>query len=71
MTLFYLRFHLQQEGAVGLEASSIKDDVISCKFWREKMTVVQGREYDLVNTPYNLLVASGKNLKSMQRFNFV
>lgn len=35
------------------------------------MTVVQGREYDLVNTPYNLLVASGKNLKSMQRFNFV
>ncbi|XP_043793259.1 putative ferric-chelate reductase 1 homolog isoform X1 [Apis laboriosa] len=53
-----------QEGAVGLEASSIKDDVISCKFWREKMTVVQGREYDLVNTPYNLLVASGKSLKT-------
>ncbi|XP_015433243.1 PREDICTED: putative ferric-chelate reductase 1 homolog isoform X2 [Dufourea novaeangliae] len=52
------------EGAVQLESSSIKDDVISCKFWREKTTVVQGREYDLVNTPYNLLVAAGKSLKS-------
>ncbi|KOC65651.1 Putative ferric-chelate reductase 1 like protein [Habropoda laboriosa] len=53
-----------QEGAVQLESSSIKDDVITCKFWREKTTVVQGREYDLVNTPYNLLVAAGKSLKS-------
>lgn len=53
-----------QEGAVQLEGSSIKDDVISCKFWREKTTVVQGREYDLVNTPYNLLVAAGKSLRS-------
>ncbi|XP_053985037.1 putative ferric-chelate reductase 1 homolog isoform X1 [Hylaeus volcanicus] len=53
-----------QDGAVQLESSSIKDDVISCKFWREKTTVVEGREYDLVNTPYNLLVAAGKSLKS-------
>ncbi|XP_076166775.1 putative ferric-chelate reductase 1 homolog isoform X2 [Ptiloglossa arizonensis] len=52
------------EGAVQLESSSIKDDVISCKFWREKTTVVQGREFDLVNTPYNLLLAAGKTLKS-------
>ncbi|XP_076645315.1 putative ferric-chelate reductase 1 homolog isoform X2 [Halictus rubicundus] len=52
------------EGAVLLESSSIKDDVISCAFWREKTTVVQGREYDLVNTPYNLLVAAGTTLKS-------
>ncbi|XP_076665949.1 putative ferric-chelate reductase 1 homolog isoform X2 [Andrena cerasifolii] len=52
------------EGAVQLEASSIKDDTISCKFWREKTTVVQGREYDLVKTPYNLLIAAGKSLKS-------
>lgn len=64
-TLLYLRYPLQQEGAVQLEASSIKDDVISCKFWREKTTVIQGREYDLVNTPYNLLVAAGKSLKGL------
>ncbi|XP_017875392.1 putative ferric-chelate reductase 1 homolog [Ceratina calcarata] len=53
-----------QEGAVKLEAGSIKDDMISCKFLREKTTVVQGREYDLVNKPYNLLIAAGKGLNS-------
>ncbi|XP_043583133.1 putative ferric-chelate reductase 1 homolog isoform X1 [Bombus pyrosoma] len=53
-----------QEGAVQLESSAIKDDIITCRFWREKTTVVQGREYDLVSTPYNLLVAAGKSLKS-------
>ncbi|XP_076289953.1 putative ferric-chelate reductase 1 homolog [Lasioglossum baleicum] len=53
-----------QEGAVQWDSGFLKDDLISCKFWREKTTVVQGREYDLVNTPYNLLVAAGKSLKS-------
>ncbi|XP_043508551.1 putative ferric-chelate reductase 1 homolog isoform X1 [Frieseomelitta varia] len=53
-----------QEGAVQLESSAINDDVITCRFWREKTTVVQGREFDLVNTPYNLLVAAGKGLKN-------
>ena len=47
-----------------MESSAINDDVITCRFWREKTTVVQGREFDLVNTPYNLLVAAGKGLKS-------
>lgn len=64
MTLIRLRSPLQQEGAVQLESSAINDDVITCRFWREKTTVVQGREFDLVNTPYNLLVAAGKGLKS-------
>lgn len=53
-----------QEGAVQLESGSIRDDVISCKFWREKTTVVEGREFDLVNKPYNLLVAAGKSLRN-------
>ncbi|XP_012137396.1 putative ferric-chelate reductase 1 homolog isoform X2 [Megachile rotundata] len=53
-----------QEGAVQQESGSVVDDVISCKFWREKTTVVEGREFDLVNKPYNLLVAAGKSLKS-------
>lgn len=52
-----------------MESSAIKDDIITCRFWREKTTVVQGREYDLVSTPYNLLVAAGKSLKST--FNFI
>ncbi|KAG7202882.1 hypothetical protein KM043_010030 [Ampulex compressa] len=53
-----------QEGAVVLESAAIKDDLITCKFWREKTTVVQGREFDLVNTPYNLLIATGSELKA-------
>ncbi|XP_031831549.1 putative ferric-chelate reductase 1 homolog isoform X2 [Nomia melanderi] len=55
---------LPMNGAVQLESSSIKDDVIACKFWREKTMVVQGWQYDLVHTPYNLLIAAGKNLRS-------
>lgn len=51
-----------------MESSAINDDVITCRFWREKTTVVQGREFDLVNTPYNLLVAAGKSLKSTYHF---
>ena len=51
-----------------MESSAINDDVITCRFWREKTTVVQGREFDLVNTPYNLLVAAGKGLKSTFHF---
>ncbi|XP_015598085.1 putative ferric-chelate reductase 1 homolog isoform X2 [Cephus cinctus] len=49
------------EDAVRLESSFTQDGIIGCKFWRDKMTVVQGREYDLVNTPYNLLVAAGRS----------
>lgn len=71
VSLIHLRFPLQQEGAVQLESGSIKDDVITCKFWREKTTVVQGREFDLVNTPYNLLVAAGKSLKSKRMDNSI
>ncbi|XP_012272303.1 putative ferric-chelate reductase 1 homolog [Orussus abietinus] len=56
--------HPTPGGAVQLESSSAEDDVFSCKFWREKTTVVQGREYDLVNRPYHLLVAAGTQLKN-------
>ncbi|XP_012233897.2 putative ferric-chelate reductase 1 homolog isoform X1 [Linepithema humile] len=55
--------HATSEGAVNLETGTIKDDVIYCKFRRDKLTVVQGRTYDLVKTPYHLLVVAGKDLK--------
>ncbi|XP_012256779.2 putative ferric-chelate reductase 1 homolog [Athalia rosae] len=51
-------------GSVQLDSGTVTDDTISCKFWREKTSTVQGRVYDLVNTPYYLLVAAGKSLKS-------
>ncbi|XP_012535787.1 putative ferric-chelate reductase 1 homolog [Monomorium pharaonis] len=52
------------EGAFELEDRAIKDDMIYCKFRRDKLTYVQGRKYDLVNTPYHLLLAAGTDLRS-------
>lgn len=51
------------EGAVELERATLKNDMIYCKFRREKLTNIQGRTYDLVNTPYHLLVAAGRDLR--------
>ncbi|KAL0118629.1 hypothetical protein PUN28_009358 [Cardiocondyla obscurior] len=51
------------EGAVELESAAIKNDMIYCKFRRDKITNIQGRTYDLVNTPYHLLVAAGSDLR--------
>lgn len=65
VSLLYSRFHPQPEGAIELESASIKNNVIYCKFRRDKLTVIQGRSYDLVNTPFHLLVAAGKDLRSM------
>ncbi|XP_071560444.1 putative ferric-chelate reductase 1 homolog isoform X1 [Temnothorax nylanderi] len=55
--------YTMSEGAVELETASIKNDKIYCKFRREKLTNIQGRTYDLVNTPYHLLVAAGNDLR--------
>ncbi|RLU19579.1 hypothetical protein DMN91_008136 [Ooceraea biroi] len=55
--------HATPEGAVQLESGTTKDDVIHCRFRRDKLTVVHGRTYDLVNTPYHLLVVAGTDLR--------
>lgn len=55
--------HSTPSGAVQLDSGTVTDDTISCKFWREKLTTVQGQEFNLVNTPYHLLVAAGSSLK--------
>ncbi|XP_025160068.1 putative ferric-chelate reductase 1 homolog isoform X3 [Harpegnathos saltator] len=55
--------HATPEGAVQLESKAIRDGVIYCKFRRDKLTTVHGRTYDLVNTPYHLLVAAGAELR--------
>ncbi|KAH0954035.1 hypothetical protein HN011_008237 [Eciton burchellii] len=55
--------HATPEGAVQLESGTIQDDVIRCRFRRDKDTVVHGRRYDLVSTPYHLLVVAGSDLK--------
>ncbi|XP_066596547.1 putative ferric-chelate reductase 1 homolog isoform X2 [Prorops nasuta] len=50
--------------SIQLESSAIRDDVITCSFWRAKTTVVQGQRFDLANTQYYLLLASGSSLKA-------
>lgn len=62
--------HPQPEGAIELENAAIKNDMIYCKFRRDKLTDVQGRRYDLVNTPYHLLVAAGRELRSTYTLNY-
>lgn len=61
---FFLCDFIPQPEAIELKNASIKNGVIYCKFRRDKLTVIQGRTYDLVNTPYHLLVAAGKDLRS-------
>ncbi|KAG8041873.1 hypothetical protein G9C98_007177 [Cotesia typhae] len=41
---------------------SIVNGALYCKFTREKTTLVEGREFDLVNGAYCLLLASGSQL---------
>ncbi|KAK2589300.1 hypothetical protein KPH14_007851 [Odynerus spinipes] len=53
-----------QMGDVQLESSSIKDGLISCKFWRDKVTMIKDRKFDLINKPYYLLLATGSDLKA-------
>ncbi|XP_043278671.1 putative ferric-chelate reductase 1 homolog isoform X2 [Venturia canescens] len=52
------------DGAVRMLESSIRDDVIRCKFVRNRETRVQGRLYDLSREPYNLLLGAGSQLKA-------
>lgn len=52
------------EGAIQMESSSIQDDTISCTFSRDKRTFIEGREFDLIRTPYKLLLASGTGADS-------
>ncbi|XP_011498802.1 PREDICTED: putative ferric-chelate reductase 1 homolog [Ceratosolen solmsi marchali] len=50
-------------GAIESISSSVQDGIMTCKFFRNKLTVVQGQQFDLVNTPYHLLIAIGSGLK--------
>jgi len=69
--LLFFAIRPQSEGAVELESASIKNDMIYCKFRREKLTNIQGRTYDLVNTPYHLLIAAGKDLRRTYKSNIL
>ncbi|KAK6642360.1 hypothetical protein RUM43_003861 [Polyplax serrata] len=48
---------------VTLKQSKFQDGNLYCKFTREPVTRVKGKEYDLVNDMYYLLLASGTGLK--------
>lgn len=60
---FFQKIIAQPSGAVQFENGKATDQGISCKFWRERLTTIKDRQYDLVNTPYHLLVASGKSIR--------
>ncbi|XP_035740364.1 putative ferric-chelate reductase 1 homolog isoform X1 [Vespa mandarinia] len=53
-----------QQGTVQLESVSLDDDLITCKFWRDKITVIQDHKFDLVNKPYYLLLVHGSEVKA-------
>lgn len=42
------------------------DGLLTCKFTRDKVTVIENRTFDLVNNPYHLLIAAGDSLKREQ-----
>lgn len=44
---------------VTLVSSTNSDGVLYCKFTREAKTTIQGVEYDLQKSKYNLLLAQG------------
>ncbi|CAH0550076.1 unnamed protein product [Brassicogethes aeneus] len=50
------------ELGIQLLNSSISDDTIYCKVRREAVTNIRGRNFDLVNDKYNLLVAAGNTV---------
>ncbi|XP_057330405.1 putative ferric-chelate reductase 1 homolog [Microplitis mediator] len=51
-------------GTLSLLNRSIVNGALYCKFTRDRTTLVQGREFDLANRAYCLLLASGTSLKS-------
>lgn len=57
---FYI---LQPRGDVQLQQGTLKDQTIYCKFVRAARTVVEGREYNLIDKQYYLLLAYGSSLK--------
>lgn len=53
---------------VTLKHSKFSDGVLYCKFTRDSVTTVKGKEYDLVNGEYYWLLASGTGLKGQNCF---
>ncbi|XP_046388987.1 putative ferric-chelate reductase 1 homolog [Ischnura elegans] len=51
------------KNGVSLISSSYEDQVMQCKFTREPVTVAGEKTYDLINTPYHILLAAGDSLK--------
>lgn len=51
------------QNIIRLITSSFVDGIIRCKIERDPVTSVRGKTFDLINTPYNLLLASGKTVR--------
>lgn len=46
---------------ITLVKGGVADGVLQCKVIRDSKTLVNGKQFDLVNNKYNLLVAAGRS----------
>lgn len=56
-------FYLQSQNSIRLLEATYSDGVIYCRIRRDAFSNVMGRNFDLINNKYNLLVATGSSLK--------
>lgn len=56
-------FYLQSQNSIRLLEATYSDGVIYCRIRRDAYSNVMGRNFDLINNKYNLLVATGSSLK--------
>ncbi|XP_058789876.1 putative ferric-chelate reductase 1 homolog isoform X2 [Phymastichus coffea] len=57
-------------GAIEKISTSSRDGILSCKFYRNKITTIEGVQFDLVTKPYHLLLASGTSIKAAGNVGF-
>lgn len=55
--------HPQNQNSIRLLEASYNDGVIYCRIRRDARSTVMGRNIDLINNKYHLLVASGSSVK--------
>ncbi|KAL4713664.1 hypothetical protein ACJJTC_004195 [Scirpophaga incertulas] len=55
---------------VQLQASSVIEGKLYCKFTRDAVSVVNGQTFDLAQDRYNLMIVAGDSMKDAQRVGF-
>ncbi|KAJ2944971.1 hypothetical protein O0L34_g1868 [Tuta absoluta] len=66
----YVRRSDSPQEIVQLQASSIINEKLYCKFKRDAVSTVMGRTFDLPNNQYNLMIVAGNSMKDANRVGF-